>query len=68
MKPASGEPGDGQMYIVMACYEGEILKDKIEQGPLKLEEAIDIAIQIAKRRTNKMQTCVLRLENIVISN
>ncbi|MBN2030297.1 protein kinase [bacterium] len=42
------ETKDGQMYIVMACYKGEILKDKIERGPLKLEEAVDIAIQIAR--------------------
>jgi serine/threonine protein kinase/tetratricopeptide (TPR) repeat protein len=42
------ETEDGPLFIVMACYEGEILKDKIERGPLKLEEAVDIAIQIAK--------------------
>jgi serine/threonine protein kinase/cytochrome c-type biogenesis protein CcmH/NrfG len=38
----------GQMYIAMACYEGESLKEKIARGPLKLEEADDIAIQIAQ--------------------
>jgi len=42
------ETGDGQTFIVMACYEGEILKDKIQQGPLKIEEAIGIAIQVAE--------------------
>ncbi len=30
MKPAPGEPGDGQMFIAMAYYEGETLKEKIE--------------------------------------
>jgi serine/threonine protein kinase len=38
----------GQMYIAMACYEGESLKEKIARGPLVAEEAIDIAIQIAQ--------------------
>jgi serine/threonine protein kinase len=38
----------GQMYIAMAYYEGESLKEKIARGPLKLEEANDIAIQIAQ--------------------
>lgn len=38
----------GQLFIVMSYYEGETLKKKIEQGPLKIEEAIDITIQIAK--------------------
>ena len=32
----------------MDCYEGETLKKKIERGPLKIEEAIDIAIQVAQ--------------------
>lgn len=41
------ETKDGQLFIVMACYEGESLKEKIEQGPLPLEEALDIAGQIA---------------------
>ena len=38
----------GQMYIAMACYEGESLKEKIAGGPLEVEEATDIAIQIAQ--------------------
>ncbi|MFO7890515.1 MAG: protein kinase [bacterium] len=39
---------DDQMYIVMDCYEGESLKDKIDCGPLPMEEALDIALQIAR--------------------
>ena len=41
------ETEDGQLFIAMACYEGETLKKKIERGPLKLEEAANIAIQTA---------------------
>jgi len=41
------ETDDRQLYIAMACYEGESLKDKIDRGPLAVEEALDIAIQIA---------------------
>ena len=37
-----------QTFIVMACYEGEVLKDKIQRGPLKIEEAIDITMQIGR--------------------
>ena len=33
--------------MVMACYEGEILKDKIQKGPLRIEEAVDIAFRFA---------------------
>jgi serine/threonine protein kinase len=41
------ETEDGQMYIVMDCYEGESLKEKIKQGPLPVDEALDLAGQIA---------------------
>jgi serine/threonine protein kinase/tetratricopeptide (TPR) repeat protein len=42
------ETDDGQMFIAMAYYEGETLKEKISQGPLEPREALDIAIQIAR--------------------
>ncbi len=43
-----GETDDGQLFIAMACYEGETLKERIARGPLPLDEAIDIARQIAE--------------------
>ncbi len=43
-----GEAQGGQLYISMPCYEGETLKEKIERGPLLLEEALDYAIQTAE--------------------
>ena len=42
------ETDDGQIFIVMACYEGETLREKIERGPLSMEEGVDIAVAIAK--------------------
>ncbi|MFC2084930.1 protein kinase, partial [Bacteroidota bacterium] len=42
-----GETEDEQLFIAMAYYEGENLKQKIEKGPLKIDEIIDISIQIA---------------------
>ena len=43
-----GETDDGQMFIVMASYEGETLKSRIANGKLRIEEATDLAIQIAQ--------------------
>ncbi len=43
-----GHTGDGQLFISMAYYEGESLKDRIARGPLNAEEAVDIALQIAR--------------------
>jgi serine/threonine protein kinase/tetratricopeptide (TPR) repeat protein len=42
------ETEDGQMYIAMAYYEGETLKNKIIGGAIPLAEAIEIVIQIAQ--------------------
>ena len=38
---------EGDTFIVMEYVEGQDLKDKIKKGPLKINEVIDIAIQIA---------------------
>ncbi len=42
------ELDDGQIFIVMAYYEGMSLKDKIEQGPLPLNDILHHSIQIAE--------------------
>ena len=39
---------DGQLFIVMAYYEGETLKQKLERGPLPAAEALEIAAEIAE--------------------
>src|SRR5512138_2958200 len=33
---------DGQLFIVMAYYQGETLKQKLEAGALPVEEAVEI--------------------------
>jgi len=38
---------DGRTFIVMAYYEGETLRERIDRGEMKLEEALDLATQIA---------------------
>jgi tetratricopeptide (TPR) repeat protein/tRNA A-37 threonylcarbamoyl transferase component Bud32/TolB-like protein len=42
------ETDDGQLFISMEYLEGETLKKKIARGPLKIKEAVEIAIQIAR--------------------
>ena len=41
------EAEDGGLYIVMACYQGESLKDKIARGALKPDEAVRVASEVA---------------------
>lgn len=41
-----GETDDGQFYIVMPCYQGQTLSDRIQAGPVEVEEAVSISRQM----------------------
>ena len=43
-----GEADDGRLYLALACYDGETLERVIEHGPLEVEEAVRIAVQMAR--------------------
>lgn len=45
------DESDGHTFIAMAHYEGLTLKHKIEQGPLPINEVVEIAIEIAQGLT-----------------
>ncbi|MFQ5640805.1 MAG: protein kinase [bacterium] len=66
------ETADGQMFICMDYYEGETLKKKIERGPLNLEEATDIAIQIAQGLERAHEAKIIHRDvkpaNIMLTN
>jgi len=42
------ETPEGQLFICMACYGGETLKERIARGPLEMDEAARIAAQIGE--------------------
>jgi len=42
------ETSDGQVFIALTYYEGDTLKEKIQKGPLKLLEVLDITTQVAE--------------------
>ncbi len=43
-----GQTDQDRLFIAMACYEGDILKKKIDQGPVQVDKAIEIAVQVAQ--------------------
>jgi TolB-like protein/Tfp pilus assembly protein PilF len=42
-----GETGDGSLYIVMACYEGKTLRERLQLDPLPWAEAAALVLQAA---------------------
>jgi serine/threonine protein kinase len=41
-----GETGDGQLFLVMSCYEGVTLRSKIQQGSLSTADCVAITLQL----------------------
>jgi serine/threonine protein kinase len=39
---------DGQMFLSMAYYKGETLKQRLERAPMTEEEAVDVALNVAQ--------------------
>jgi TolB-like protein/lipopolysaccharide biosynthesis regulator YciM len=66
------ETEDGQMFIAMACYEGETLKSMIDDRRLTIEEAIHYAIQIAEGLQAAHRKRIIHRDikpaNIIITN
>jgi serine/threonine protein kinase len=67
-----GKTDDDQLFIVMAYYQGETLKKKIIRGILSIEEAINIASQIANGLHRAHQNGIthrdIKPANIMITN
>lgn len=61
----------GQMFMAMAYYDGETLKTCIEKGPIDSQEAIRIAIQIARGLAKAHERAIIHRDikpaNIIIT-
>jgi serine/threonine protein kinase len=67
-----GQTEDGQMFIVMACYEGRTLKVEIQQCALALEKILQFAVQIVQGLAKVHQKGIVHRDikpaNIFITN
>ena len=66
------EEAEGQTFIVMACIDGQSVAEKIEAGPLDVEEAIDITIKVAEglqeAHGKGIIHCDIKSANIMVDN
>jgi len=66
------DEADGQQFIAMEFVEGQSLKAKIEAGPLKLDEALGIAMQAAEglqaAHEKKITHRDIKPANVMITN
>jgi serine/threonine protein kinase/Flp pilus assembly protein TadD len=66
------ETPEGQLFISMDCYEGKTLRERIAEGPLAVDETIDVVAQIAeglaKAHESGMVHRDIKPANIMVTN
>ncbi len=66
-----GETAEGQVFIAMACYEGETLEHALRGGPFKVDRAVTVAEQIASGLTEAHRTGIIHRDikpaNIILT-
>jgi serine/threonine protein kinase/dienelactone hydrolase len=45
------ESDEGRLFLAMAYYEGETLKERLDRGPMNVDEAIEIILQVVRAVT-----------------
>jgi serine/threonine protein kinase/tetratricopeptide (TPR) repeat protein len=65
------ESEDGHMFICMACYEGDTLRELVSKSPMQLGKAIEISIDVARGLAQAHEKGIvhrdLKPENIFIT-
>jgi len=66
------ESADGQLFICMTHYEGETLKDILERQQLRVDEAVDIAMQIGQGLAKAHEQGIVHRDikpaNVIVTN
>lgn len=63
---------EGALFIVMEYVEGELLSQRIERGPLPIDQAIDLGIQAAdalgEAHAHGIVHCDVKSSNMIVSS
>jgi serine/threonine protein kinase len=66
------ETEDSHTFISMACYEGNTLRERLQRGPIDLDEVLNIGIQISEGLTKAHRKGIvhrdLKPANIMITD
>jgi serine/threonine protein kinase/tetratricopeptide (TPR) repeat protein len=66
------ETPDGQLFIAMPCYEGEPLRAGIGRGPLELDQALEVALQVASGLSKAHEKGIvhrdIKPENVLVTS
>jgi serine/threonine protein kinase/Tol biopolymer transport system component len=66
-----GETADGHLYLAMAAYDGETVKERIARSRLSVDEALDIACQaaqgLAKAHREGIVHCDVKPANLMVT-
>ncbi len=65
------ETDEEQIFIVMDCYEGKTIEEKVQKSPLDVDEALDIIIQTAQGLDKAHQSKIIHRDiksaNIIVT-
>ncbi|MEE9190019.1 MAG: protein kinase [Candidatus Neomarinimicrobiota bacterium] len=65
------ETEEGQLFISMGYYDGDTIEERIKQGPLEINEALNITIQVAqgldKAHKKKIVHRDIKSANIIVN-
>src|SRR5215471_5544417 len=66
------ETPDRELFLTMAYYDGETLKQRLARGPVSVEDALGIAIQMAQALGRAHQSGIVHRDikpaNVMIGN
>ena len=66
-----GATADGRVFIAMACYDGETVRQRSARGPIPVPEVVDLGVQLAEGLSAAHRRgiihCDIKPENLLVT-